>query len=68
MSSLTYSPDQPTDFWLFPKFKMTTKGKYFELIESNHNSATKDPDEKELLELLQNMVRMINVWKSKENI
>ena len=58
-----YSPDlAPCDFWLFPKVKMTMKGKYFELIQDirgSHDSTTKDSHEKGLPELFQKVARMM---------
>jgi hypothetical protein len=37
-----YSPDlAPCDFWLFPKLKMTMKGKRFELIQDIEAAPTK---------------------------
>jgi len=36
-----YSPDlAPSDFWLFPKVKMTTKGKRFESIQDIESATT----------------------------
>jgi len=56
-----YSPDlAPCDFWLFPKVKMTMKGKRFESIpghRGSHDSATQDTHERGLAELLQKVAR-----------
>ena len=68
-----YSPNlAPCNFWLFPKVKMTMKGKHFESIQDNeaattaqlgqqgsHDSATKDTHEKGLPELLQKVARIM---------
>ena len=51
-----YSPDlAPCDFWLFPKVKMTMKGKRFESIQDVETATTAQL--KTLTKLLQKVAR-----------